>query len=75
MAARPAGCVVVEDSRAGVEAARGAGMRVLAFAGGLSPAELLDGPNTVVFDDMRELPTLLGQPDVPARAAPATRDE
>ena len=59
MAAEPAGCVVVEDSRAGVEAARAAGMRVLAFAGGLSTAELLDGPNTIVFDDMRKLPWLL----------------
>src|SRR5207245_7269916 len=29
MAAEPAACVVVEDSRAGVEAARAAGMRVL----------------------------------------------
>jgi HAD superfamily hydrolase (TIGR01509 family) len=61
MGAQPGGCVVVEDSRPGVEAARAAGMRVLAFAGGLSPAELLDGPNTIVFDDMRELPGLLGQ--------------
>jgi HAD superfamily hydrolase (TIGR01509 family) len=61
MAARPAGCVVVEDSRAGVEAARSAGMRVAAFAGGLTPAGLLNGPNTIVFDDMRELPRLLDQ--------------
>ena len=59
MGAKPAACVVVEDSRAGVEAARAAGMRVLAFAGGLSTAELLDGPNTIVFDDMRKLPWLL----------------
>ena len=59
MAAEPAGCVVVEDSRAGVEAARAAGMRVLAFTGGLSTAELLDGPNTMMFDDMRRLPWLL----------------
>jgi HAD superfamily hydrolase (TIGR01509 family) len=59
MAAEPAGCVVVEDSRAGVQAARAAGMRVLAFAGGLTPVELLDGPDTVMFDDMRELPGLL----------------
>ena len=36
MAADPAGCVVVEDSRPGVEAARAAGMRALAFAGGLT---------------------------------------
>lgn len=63
MAATPARCVVVEDSRAGVEAARAAGMRVLAFAGGLSPAELLAGPNTVLFHEMRELPGLVGQLD------------
>src|SRR5581483_3552468 len=61
MGANPAACVVIEDSRPGVEAARAAGMRALAFAGGLTPAELLDGPGTVVFDDMRELPRLLGQ--------------
>jgi beta-phosphoglucomutase-like phosphatase (HAD superfamily) len=52
---------VIEDSRAGVEAARAAGMRVLAFAGGLTPAELLGGPGTVLFDEMRELPRLLEQ--------------
>jgi HAD superfamily hydrolase (TIGR01509 family) len=59
MATAPADCVVVEDSRAGVQAARAAGMRVLAFAGGLTPAQLLDGPDTIVFEDMRELPRLL----------------
>jgi HAD superfamily hydrolase (TIGR01509 family) len=61
MDADPAGCIVVEDSRPGVEAARAAGMRVLAFAGGLSSAEVLGGPDTVVFDDMRELPALLNE--------------
>jgi HAD superfamily hydrolase (TIGR01509 family) len=61
MGAEPAGCVVVEDSRAGVQAARAAGMRALAFAGGLSPAQLLEGPDTIVFVDMRELPDLLDQ--------------
>ena len=60
MSARPCGCVAVEDSRAGVQAARAAGMRVLAYAGGLTPAQMLEGPNTVVFHDMRELPSLLG---------------
>ena len=59
MRARAGGCVVVEDSRSGVEAARAAGMRVLAFGGGLSPIELLEGPDTIVFDEMRELPGLL----------------
>jgi beta-phosphoglucomutase-like phosphatase (HAD superfamily) len=50
---------VVEDSRSGVEAARAAGMRVLAFAGGLTPAELLEGPDTILFEDMAELPGLI----------------
>lgn len=62
MGAAASGCVVVEDSRSGVEGARAAGMRVLAFAGGLSTAALLEGPNTIVFDDMRELAGLLGGP-------------
>jgi HAD superfamily hydrolase (TIGR01509 family) len=60
MATEPRSCVVVEDSRAGVQAARAADMRVLAFGGGLTPTELLEGPDTVVFDEMRELPGLLG---------------
>jgi HAD superfamily hydrolase (TIGR01509 family) len=59
MGAVPARCVVVEDSRYGVQAARAAGMRVLAFAGGLTPGEVLKGPDTIVFDHMRELPSLL----------------
>jgi beta-phosphoglucomutase-like phosphatase (HAD superfamily) len=74
MAARPAGCVVVEDSRSGVEAARAAGMRVAAFAGGLTPAGLLNGPNTIVFEDMRELPRLLDRPDAAARGFRPARD-
>jgi HAD superfamily hydrolase (TIGR01509 family) len=65
MGAKPAACVVVEDSRAGVQAARAAGMRVLAYAGGLTPTQLLVGPDTIVFENMRDLPALLdgrGQP-------------
>jgi len=61
MGARPGGCVVVEDSLAGVRAARAAGMRVLAFAGGLTPAALLTGPGTTVFTEMRELPGLISR--------------
>ena len=61
MATAPTACVVVEDSRPGVEAARAAGMRVLAFAGGLSAARVLEGPATTVFDNMRDLPKLLDQ--------------
>jgi len=59
MDAEPARCVVVEDSHSGVEAARAAGMRVFAFAGGLTPAELLEGPDTILFDNMADLPELL----------------
>jgi HAD superfamily hydrolase (TIGR01509 family) len=55
----PAACVVVEDSRYGVQAARAAGMDVLGYAGGLTPASVLEGPRTTVFDDMRSLPELL----------------
>jgi len=66
MGCAPAGCVVVEDSRAGVQAARAAGMRVLAFAGGLTPRELLDGPDTLVFADMRQLPGLLDRYRTPS---------
>jgi len=59
MGAAPADCVVVEDSRYGVQAARAAGMRCFGYVGGLTPASWLEGPDTVVFDDMRKLPTLL----------------
>lgn len=54
----PARCAVVEDSRHGVEAARAAGMQVFGYAGGVTPADRLAGPGTVVFDDMRSLPEL-----------------
>ncbi|MEK8146435.1 HAD family hydrolase [Streptomyces sp. M10(2022)] len=57
----PEVCAVVEDSRYGVQAARAAGMRVFGYCGGLTPAEWLHGPGTVVFDDMRELPALLAR--------------
>ncbi len=54
-------CVVVEDSVHGVQAGRAAGMEVLAYAGGgLTPAARLAGARTIVFDDMDELPGLLG---------------
>ncbi|MFF4444506.1 HAD family hydrolase [Streptomyces sp. NPDC001502] len=59
MGVDPAACVVVEDSRPGVQAARAAGMRAFGYAGGLTPRERLAGPGTVVFDDMRELPGLV----------------
>jgi HAD superfamily hydrolase (TIGR01509 family) len=61
MGAAPADCVVVEDSRYGVQAARAAGMDVYGYAGGLTPPEVLEGPRTVVFDDMSTLPQLLAR--------------
>jgi HAD superfamily hydrolase (TIGR01509 family) len=59
MGADPAKCVVVEDSRYGVQAARAAGMDVLGYAGGVTPGDVLAGQRTIVFDDMRSLPELL----------------
>ncbi|MGE0502105.1 MAG: HAD family hydrolase [Rhizobiaceae bacterium] len=62
-----AACVVVEDSPAGIEAARRAGMHVLAFVGGshARACGLRDAVDALspdaVFDDMRALPGLLGR--------------
>ncbi|MFF3014274.1 HAD family hydrolase [Streptomyces sp. NPDC057939] len=61
MGVDPAACVVVEDSRPGVLAARAAGMRSFGYAGGLTRPEQLEGPDTIVFDDMRELPGLIAE--------------
>ena len=61
MGAEPARCAVVEDSRYGVLAARAAGMRAFAYAGGLTPPDRLAGEATVVFSDMRDLPRLLAE--------------
>jgi HAD superfamily hydrolase (TIGR01509 family) len=61
MGVPPARCAVVEDSRYGVEAARAAGMRAFGYAGGLAPKGALAGPQTIVFEDMRDLPGLLAR--------------
>jgi HAD superfamily hydrolase (TIGR01509 family) len=60
MGVPPDRCIVVEDSRHGVAAARAAGMRSLGFHGGLTPKHWLEGPGTVVFESMADLPRLLG---------------
>jgi beta-phosphoglucomutase-like phosphatase (HAD superfamily) len=65
MGASPGDCVVVEDSPAGIQAARSAGMRVLAYTGGThaAPSGLRAAVEALspdaVFDDMRRLPGLL----------------
>lgn len=59
MGVDPRDCVVIEDSGNGVRAARAAGMKVFAYAGGVTPAEKLEGPGTTVFTNMRQLPDLL----------------
>jgi HAD superfamily hydrolase (TIGR01509 family) len=60
MGVEPAACAVVEDSPFGIEAAKAAGMTAFAYAGGIMPVERLQAAD-VVFDDMRNLPRLLGR--------------
>jgi HAD superfamily hydrolase (TIGR01509 family) len=60
MDVQPFDCVVVEDSVPGVQAARSAGMRALAYAGEAyaNPAALAAAGGEV-FDDMNRLPGLV----------------
>lgn len=48
-------CVVVEDSVYGVQAGVAAGMRVLGYAGGLTPASVLAAAGAETFERMHEL--------------------
>lgn len=66
MGRAPQDCLVIEDSTAGVTAARRAGMRVLGFAGASHAREVPGYPKTLmeagaetVFDDMTRLPELI----------------
>ena len=65
MHARPGDCLVIEDSLAGISAAKAAGMRVFGFTGGshasrpshLAAMRALE-PD-LIFDDMKALPGLI----------------
>jgi HAD superfamily hydrolase (TIGR01509 family) len=57
LTAAPHVCVVVEDSPAGVEAARAAGMRVVGYCA-LTPAELLDQADALITS-MADLPAVI----------------
>jgi HAD superfamily hydrolase (TIGR01509 family) len=57
----PDRCVVVEDSEFGVEAARSAGMHVLAYKSALTPAAWFRRPDITVFDSMEQLPDLVAE--------------
>jgi len=54
----PGDCVVVEDSPAGAQAGRAAGMAVLGYAG-LTPPEQLEAAGARTFTAMAELPALV----------------
>lgn len=57
---QPFDCVVVEDSVPGIQAARAAGMRALAYAGApYADRAALKAAGGELFDDMRKLPDLV----------------
>jgi len=59
MGVPPSQCLVIEDSRAGVEAARAAGMRCLGYHGGITPRSHLTGSGAELFSSMDELAALV----------------
>lgn len=61
MACAPCHALVIEDSGPGLEAARGAGMRVLHYRGGLHLAGEPPVPGVDGFDDWRHFPGLLAR--------------
>ncbi|QPZ38228.1 HAD family hydrolase [Paramicrobacterium chengjingii] len=57
----PERCIAVEDSNVGVQAARAAGMTVLAYETDMTPAGWFDRPDITVFRSMADLPALVDE--------------
>lgn len=55
----PSECVVVEDSGTGVQAAIAAKMKVIAYAGGITPRGQLEREGVTIIDHMSQLPEML----------------
>ncbi|MEN9741312.1 MAG: hypothetical protein RIR66_268 [Actinomycetota bacterium] len=55
MGVDPARAVVVEDSRAGVQAGLAAQMQVFAYSGSVTPKDRLQLPGATIFDKMEQL--------------------
>lgn len=60
LAVAPEHCVVVEDSRAGIEAALAAGMPVIGYRSDMTPRGWLDEASAVI-DDMADLPSVVAR--------------
>lgn len=56
----PQRCIVVEDSRAGIEAAVAAGMPVVGYRSDMTPTGWLDEASAVI-DDMADLPSVVSR--------------
>jgi len=70
----PADCIVIEDSVAGTEAGRAAGMPVYSYcADAMADSEGLAAAGGVLFDDFSHLSAMIGVDQLPAFAASAPR--